>query len=46
MPSETAQPKVIGMFNRMTMLALLALLGVAPLLDACHTMLGAGKDAK
>ena len=45
---ETAQPKVITMCKRMTMLALalFALLGVAPLLGACHTMAGAGKDIK
>ena len=34
------------MYKRMTMLALLALLSVAPLLSACHTMAGAGKDIK
>ncbi len=35
------------MCKRMTLaLTLLALLGVAPLLGACHTMAGAGKDIK
>ena len=34
------------MYNRKTMLylTLLALLGVAPLLAACHTTAGAGED--
>ena len=30
----------------MLTIPLLALLGVAPLLGACHTMAGAGKDIK
>jgi predicted small secreted protein len=36
------------MYKRMTMLALtlLAILGVAPLLGACHTMAGLGHDIK
>jgi predicted small secreted protein len=46
MPPETAKQQVIIMCKKMTMLALLALLGVTPLLGACHTMAGAGKDIK
>jgi predicted small secreted protein len=38
--------KVISMYKRMTLssLILLALLGVSPLLGACHTTAGAGQD--
>jgi predicted small secreted protein len=38
--------KVISMYKRMTLssLILLAFLGVAPLLGACHTTAGAGQD--
>jgi predicted small secreted protein len=38
--------KVISMYKRMMLssLILLAFLGVAPLLGACHTTAGAGQD--
>ena len=46
--SETAQIKANTMYKRIALstLALLIVLGVAPLLGACHTMAGLGHDIK